>query len=120
MEKKVLAGSPEDKRWPAPIDADRPQIIKPKPKKDNVLKNVRDDNLALKLKLGDINTKNAELVAENQDVVKKLEKLQKENKELKNQLTTVKKEAQDVVKATATRKRVQKKSNMSRKSTSKK
>lgn len=114
MEKKVLAGSPEDRRWPAPINPDKPQIVKPKPKKTDVLKKVRDENSALKNKLDDITFKNTEIVAENRTLLGKIEKLKAEIKAQNKQLSTVKKEAEDVVKATT-----KKKSTVPRKNTRK-
>lgn len=125
MEKKVLAGSPEDRRWLAPIDPDQPQTIKSKPKKSNVLKKVRDENSALKIKLDKIVEKNLNIVVENRNLKDKFNKVEKELKALKKQLS---KEAEDVVKATikkpksvkkTTKKIVKKKSNMPRKSTRK-
>ena len=113
MEKQILAGGKYDRRWPAPINPDEPQAIKPTPKKNDVLKKVRSENSALKIKLDDVITKNADLIAENKKLLNNTEELNKEIKSLKEQLTKAKKEAVDVIKT------IEKKSPVSRKSTRK-
>ena len=107
MEKKVFAGTSEDLRWrKVTIDPNEPQQISTsKQPKEDVVKKVHDENVALSIKLDNIIDKNSVLTSKNKELQDKLDVALEEAKALKSQLSKAKKEAQDVVKATTPKKK---------------
>jgi len=74
MEKRVLSGSSEDHRWPSPINPNQPQKQKPAKKTSvDIVKIVRDENAALRIKLETVIEMNKSLVEENKALAVKID-----------------------------------------------
>jgi len=74
MEKRVLSGSSEDHRWPSPINPNQPQKQKPAKKTSvDIVKIVRDENAALRIKLETVIETNKSLVEENKALAVKID-----------------------------------------------
>ena len=70
MEKRVLSGSSEDHRWPSPINPNQPQKQKPAKKTSvDIVKIVRDENAALRIKLETVIETNKSIVEMNKSLV---------------------------------------------------
>jgi len=74
MEKRVLSGSSKDHRWPSPINPNQPQKQKPAKKTSvDIVKIVRDENAALRIKLETVIETNKSLVEENKALAVKID-----------------------------------------------